>query len=549
MSAAAFRASARFLWSRNRTNLLICAVGYGILLIGSEIVRVADSPLFQSIGLGYLLFTPLVFPLMMFIGSSAGADLMAPEGLFPRRFFVLPVAVHQIVLPFMVYTTLFTAAQWAAAELISDGRVLAFLNGRLWIPFLAVSFVGWMQALQWTPVRRHRARALQLLALLSAYVFVFVQALRVVFSAELTAALSVAQLPIAYAVAVNGVAKCRRGDPSPFVARIPYSDAAASRGPRSTPQLASPLAAQLWMERQIHRWTGKAFLVALLLPTVLLSAMFVAILSGAHAHRQGIQTLGMATIELLFGSLVIVGLATGINFGSFQASVPWNQPRAAYLMPPYFAALPLSNGDFAWAKMRAATTRTLSVSVGIVLLAALVAAVSGYAAAWMAHHAAWRAEYGLAATLGLAALPPLALVMLALSATASVMWIILLGRSKDASLILLAVCWLCALASAGHDAQILAFLSVFIPIAALAKVCALVALVFYVGSRGVLSWARLSLMAGFWAATAATLTGWLWWYAPASLLAQLSPVGIGILVAPILGAVAAPLALARNRAR
>jgi hypothetical protein len=106
------------------------------------------------------------------------------------------------------------------------------------------------------------------------------------------------------------------------------------------------------MERQTHRWTGKAFLVALLLPVALLTLLFVAILSGAHGNQQGVQTLGMATIELLFGSLVIVGLATGINFGSFLPSAPWNQPRAAYLMPPYFAALPLSNGDFAWAACR-----------------------------------------------------------------------------------------------------------------------------------------------------------------------------------------------------
>ena len=65
--------------------------------------------------------------------------------------------------------------------MISDGRVLAFLGGRLWIPLLGMSFIAWLQALLWTPVRSRRVRALELFALMSPYVFVFVQSLRVVF--------------------------------------------------------------------------------------------------------------------------------------------------------------------------------------------------------------------------------------------------------------------------------------------------------------------------------------------------------------------------------
>jgi hypothetical protein len=218
-------------------------------------------------------------------------------------------------------------------------------------------------------------------------------------------------------------------------------------------------------------------------------------------------------------------------------------------MPAYFATLPFSSGDFAWAKMRTAAARMLWISAWIVLVAALVAEISGYARAWMAQHSAWRAEYGLPATLGLAAVPPLALVMLTLSATTSFMWVILVGRSKELTITILTLCWLCVLAARFKDQQIIAFLSVFVPVAAGVKVCALITLLFHVGSRRVLSWSRLIALTGFWAATAGALIAWLWWYAPHSLFTAMRSVCTGLLVAPILGAVAAPLALARNRAR
>ena len=561
MSTAVFRGTALFVWSRNRTGVACCATGYATLLIGSHIASVDRWPLFQSLGPGFLLFTPLVIPLLMFISSglNANTDLISPEGLFPRHFFILPAATERIVLPFMVYAALFAAAQWSATELIDNGRLLAFMGGRLWIPLLAVSFIGWMQALLWTPVRSRWVRATQLLALLSAYIFVFVAATRTAFSPELTLTLSIAQFPLAYAVAVRGVAKCRRGDPSPSFVDAPLPAASAdsasgtgarapaARDGRAVPQFADPLDAQLWMERQVHRWTGKSFLVAVL-PVVLLMLLLVAVLMGAHSNV--VRNLGMATSYLLFGSLVITGLSTGINFGSFQANVPWNQPPAAYSMPAYLATLPLSNGDFAWAKLRAATTRMLWVSLWVVLICAVISNISGSADAWMVQHAAWRAEYGVAATYGLVALTPLAVVMLALSATACIQWMVLSGRSKTmlpwTSCV---ICGLCLLAPRVGQGQVEMLLHVILPTAAALKICGLVTLVYYVGSRRLWSWARLAVIAAFWAATAGTLVAWIWWNAPQSALPPLSGLCIGILAAPVLGAVAAPLALGWNRAR
>lgn len=554
MSAAVFRGTALFLWSRNRFGLLCCAVAYATVFIGTESATIDHSPLFQSMALGLLLFAPLVLPLVIFISSglNANADLTNPDGLFPRQFFILPATARQLVLPFMVYAALFAAAQWSATELLADGRILAFMGGKLWIPPLAISFVVWMQALLWTPVTGRLVRATQLLTLLCAYVFAFVEAIRAVLSAEATAILSIAQLPIAYGLAVSGVAKCRRGDPSPDLAGDPLParpEAAPAAGhSRAVRHFATPLAAQFWLERQVHRWTGKSFLIALVPAGLLMLVLFVAVLRGANGNL--VQNLGMAVIYLLFGSLLLSGLSTGLSFGSFQANVPWDRPPAAYSMPAYLAALPLSSGDFAWAKLRMATTRMLWVSVGVVLICVLIARFSGSADAWVDQHAAWRAEHGMAATLGLAALTPIAMVMLTMSATGSIIWTVLTRHSKTLlPWTFCGICGLCLLAPRLNNEGVDTLLHVILPTAAAVKVCGLITLVYYVGSRRALSWARLTAITGFWLGTACTVVAWISWNAPQSPITPLSGLCIGILAAPVLGAVATPLVLGWNRAR
>ena len=552
MSAAAFKGVALFLWSRNRRSFVIQAAIYALLFIGSEALSLEQS---RSSLFPMLLLLPLVLPLTGFIGSelAANPDLTSPEGLFPRHFFVLPAAARHIVLPFMLYAALFAAAQWILAVVISDGRLLDLTTGRLWLPFFATSFVAWMQALMWTPVRHRFVRAMQLLSLLSVYIFVLVESLNAMFSRELTIALSMAQFPIAYAVAVHGVAKCRRGEPSPRVAKDRDHPASTSvtRWKRGMPHLASPLDAQLWMERRIHRWAGKSALVALI-PAVLLIVLFIAMLSGAdESNPEGLQFLGAATIVLLFIALGIIGLSTGVNFGSFRSRIQWNQADA-YQMPPYFAALPFATGDFAWAKMRAATQRMLWVSAGVVLTCAAVAKISGFSDAWIGRHAEWRDEYGLAATLALAALPSISVVMLVLSATASVMWVALQGRLKAVVplIVLISVMLLFVISFAGRPhGAVPSVLPDIIRIAAVVKLCGLATLVFYVGSRRILSWGRLAAITGFWAATAGTLVAWLTWYAPQGLISPMTTLCVGIVVAPVLGAVAAPAALGWNRVR
>jgi len=50
--------------------------------------------------------------------------------------------------------------------------------------------------------------------------------------------------------------------------------------------------------------------------------------------------------NVLLSVLGIVGVANGPAFASFQSNVDWYK-NAAFTMPSFFAALPLSTGDFA----------------------------------------------------------------------------------------------------------------------------------------------------------------------------------------------------------
>jgi hypothetical protein len=556
VSAAAFKGVALFIWTRHYRLLAACGIVYAMLLIGTETLHLGQARGDLILPAVFLILAPLLLPLSLFMDSGrlVHLDLTNPVGLFPRIFFVLPAAAHQIVLPFMLYAALLASVQWLLAAAITHHRPLDVTELSVWLPACATSFVTWVQAVLWTPARHRYVRALQLFALLCAYIFVFVVTLRATLSRELTLALSMAQFPIAYAVAVHGVAKCRRGEPSSRVAqdRNEPASGATARRKRGMAHFASPLDAQLWMELRTHRWVGKSSLVALI-PGVLLIVLLIAKLKGAdHVNSQGLGNLGEAVINLLFGALGVIGIATGLNFGSFGKRTGWSKP-GAYLMPPYLAALPFTAGDFAWAKMRAAVQRILWVSAGIVLTCAAVAKISGVSGAWVTGRPEWRAEYGLAASLALTALPYVSIVMLVLSATASVMVIVIIdevrGVAPEMLLFWVIVVIVLGFVPATRYEFVARHLQVIVQVAAIVKLCGFAALVAYVGSGRVLSWRRLTVITGFWVATAGTVLAWLTWYAPQGLLSPASALCAAIGAAPVLGALAAPVAMGWNRVR
>ena len=95
-----------------------------------------------------------------------------------------------------------------------------------------------------------------------------------------------------------------------------------------------------------------------------------------------------------------------------------------------------------------------------------------------------------------------------------------------------------------------AMLSVALRTIAVLKVCELVALSYYLGTRRLQSWSRLALIAAAWVATVGTsLATAIMWFLPGGSMATLTAAATIIIFAPVLGTVAAPLALHMNRCR
>ncbi len=93
-------------------------------------------------------------------------------------------------------------------------------------------------------------------------------------------------------------------------------------------------------------------------------------------------------------------------------------------------------------------------------------------------------------------------------------------------------------------------LSVALRTIAVLKVCELVALSYYLGTRRLQSWSRLALIAAAWVATVGTsLATAIMWFLPGGSMATLTAAATIIIFAPVLGTVAAPLALHMNRCR
>jgi hypothetical protein len=549
VTATIFRSVALFVWSRFRWAIVANAAIYAAIFILNEALR--SEPLLSQFPFArsYLLIMPFVLPLALVASSTnlASLDLLSTDGRFPRNFFTLPVTAHQMALPFMLYAALLGALQWALAAVITNNQV------PLWLSVLIASSVAWIQALMWTPYRQRWIRGALLVGAVFVYVVTIFAVVQESISTGVVIALSLAQFPLAYAYAVRGVSKSRRGEPAqePW-ARSEHANAPAPVRFRAPPKLTSPLHAQLWVERRIHRWSGKVSIV-FLVPFLLLLLVVLASLAGAtERNPEALQMLGRGVIAVLLVSLATVGISTGLAFGSFRSGAQWNQPNA-FAMPAFFAALPFESGDFAWTKIRGAATSMLWVSAGILLICVAIAWVCGYGGPWSSSFAAWRAQYGVLASVALAALPVVALIMGVLAATASVMWMVLLGRYWNWIFVIACFVFTAVVVTLpilatrpGIGANVLPGIA---NVVAALKVFGLAWLIYYVGSRRLLSWARLGVMAAFWAAAVVASLAAVMWYVPEDAIRPLTALATLIAVVPGLGAIAAPLALQWNRAR
>jgi hypothetical protein len=551
MNAAVFRSVAIFSWSRNRWALIFLAAVFALLLLRSQLVD-AEIETFSAIAT-ILLLAPAFAPGAIFgtSGNVATADLLQPESAFPKHFFSLPATASQLVLPFMLYAVSLSAILWGLTIIISDGKLMAIGGDRSWLPFFTMSFVAWQLALSWTPVRNRITRLVQGVAPLAAYLVLLVYALAGTIPREILITLSLLQLPLAYAYGVRGLAMARRGEPGPRVesagAGAPPRESAASR----MPELTGPQQAIFWVERQMHRWVGKSAMIALLPVMLIMIIVFLRLRGSAENDPESLQTLGGITLMLLTLALVMIGISTGLNLASFRPRARSNEAEA-FQITSFFAALPLRSDDFVWAKFKAGLANMLWV-IGITLVVGVaVAQVSGLTVRWSAQYTAWTEQYGAAEAFLRVVIPLGVLLLFVLSLTVSVMWVGLRGRGWTIAFgiicFIAVVTMLAGLAvNRRHPGLIGDWMPEMLWTLAALKICGLALLIIRVQSRQLLSQGRLATILGVWAATVVGIVGFCTICLPDGAVAPLTAVCTGLVLAPVLGTVGAPLAMARNR--
>jgi hypothetical protein len=560
--SAAFKGAALYVLSRHRPLLGAAAVVYlAIFACFDTLWALEGRPLVVPM-LTFLSAAPFFLPLLLFVTATSvfSIDIASRESAFPRHFFTLPLGSMRLAVPFIVYAVLLWAMGWALAVGITDGRVLLAgplhlpreaLRSETWFPFLELSLLAWGQALMWRPFRRRGSRVALMAALLVVHFGALVAGIQQTLTPFDIATLCVLGAVVGAGIGMSGVARARRGDPPARHGDPPARPAAVwmtAPVPISLRRrrFRSGLDAQLWYEWRLHgfsRWFFLSTVVALLVLTPMLLA------PRRDALGEGAMTA--TGVGLLFMALVFVP-----SFGPLFANFVSNRYKA-FSMPSFFAALPLSSGDFAWAKMRAAARSVALMCAAIGALVALGAAlVEG---SWpAAFAAALRARYGAVEGTVLFAAVAGALPLVAIAGTMNTVWFALADRRTvwqafNAVLMAIVLGWVPAaqwmqrhphwpLRAAETLPEIMAAL-------AAVKLVALAVLIHRVGMRRLYPWPRIGLIGSAWLAAIVAACGICVRYVPSAEEHLLTAISALIVLAPVLGIMGAPLALQLNRCR
>jgi hypothetical protein len=278
----------------------------------------------------------------------------APESGFPARLFTLPVRTRVLVGWPMVQGVATVALLWAAwaffvlrpcrievplaLTTLLAGAFTAVLQALLWLPF-GLPWVRLVTALLVLPVL--------LLAPLYGPLFGATEpGLRVCFAAL---------IPLAYGVALAGVARARRGETSDWRGLFRPLRSAARRPAWRPPPFSSPARAQLWFERR-RRFLSFPLVVGCF------ATFHLAIVHWIELTEDGKIRLGS---NFLFFPLLVAPFV-GCYLGRLGTSA--GNP---YQLSAFTATRPISSGALVAAKLQVAALSTLA-AWAVVLLAASV---------------------------------------------------------------------------------------------------------------------------------------------------------------------------------
>jgi hypothetical protein len=307
-----------------------------------------------------LVFFVYLYLLSIFV--YAEGTLGGKAAGFPPRLFALPLRTSLLVAWPMLYGTMAAALLWLGLSwliLAPCGLVSAVV---WWPALLLAACLACFQAVCWTLVRSPLLRLvvaiLGLPSLALGAVLVLAKYDIRVTPTQVTLILC-AVIGAAYAVAVAGVARDRRGDRLGWAWLGRLLLRAVPRGLGRERPFASPAAAQRWLEVRQHAWVLPAFV-----------GLFVAMLFWATA-------LPLSPAEVARVAAAIVGvpclLAFFLGFGMGKTSF-WARDLR---LSSFTAAGPLTCAELAGAKLFAAGLSALATWGLLLVLSPVWAVVSG----------------------------------------------------------------------------------------------------------------------------------------------------------------------------
>jgi hypothetical protein len=338
------------LWRRTRWMLLVTAAQVIVLVAAVHLLPApATSPL---VGVIFLSFPLITVPFFIQV-FTFGGDLSSTESGFPRHMMVLPLSSAALALTPMLYGVGFMEGLWAVVNQCALVPLGAPTSG-MWSALAVAAVVAWLFATSWAPFWFPFGRVIASVAAMLA-IAAFTMATRLYLAPEwITSAGLCLATALAFAAAISGVARARRGDgtvPPWVVHRTTGTKPAPLRKP-----FISAERAQIWFELRRNCSASGLFVLGMTL-----LALPLVFLPNQHLDLVDFYFVPVPFLPTAI-FLMMPFFLFGIGGGSFAAPDAWNASTRA---PAFLTARPMSDNFLIVAKIEA-TTLTIALVWAIV---------------------------------------------------------------------------------------------------------------------------------------------------------------------------------------
>jgi hypothetical protein len=496
-----------------------------------QTLTIEDDESFGLFVMGPLSAT-LLYTIVVFTFGFSG-DIAARESMFPARLLRLPISTSALTWWPMLLGAVTIVAVWFIA------RSLLILPPEFSVPVfypavLGVAFLGWAQAAIWMPYGMRGARIVVTALWLVTIDAIVIVAYALQAREWVICAIIAPQIPVAWLVARNAVARARRGD----VPDWGRSRAIAGAGPPVVP-FGSAARAQLWFEWRRHGLNLPA-LVAMVIPFEL--ALFF--------------TTGGAP-SLIF--LILLGVLVTPAFLAKAAGATVSRSGSReHELPVILATRPLRSGELVGSTLRVTVASTIITWSMVAIGTAVAMMLSGTWAVLTDRVARSTAAIGAPRTAALMGLIVVVLVLSTWRQLVQSLYVGLTGREWLAKANVFGTLFLLFLLLpfmkwTWGNKRVIGIIWDAIPVTlfVLAALKTVLAIGVYRGlsRRGVMSDGALLATAGLWCAMVLALYATFVWFWDTTLLPRYVLALIAIMIVPLVRISAAPLAFDWNRHR